>query len=159
MHDECSKKYYCYTGDVKKLIPNGWRFQKLYASNYKAYHKDSIFMFVISKMAVEISDLKARYQAMLIDFILENKDKDESFWHSVRSGFPFKGVLFDNWVIQNGTLLHHTEATRNKMKWYDEFKKDNTIKYLEDGYCIGFSMVTDILNLHYLGGLTLKEST
>ena len=43
---------YAYTGDVKKLKSIGYTFQKLYAMNYKSYHKGEIFMFVTTKMAI-----------------------------------------------------------------------------------------------------------
>lgn len=33
------KKYVKFTGKFTDLIPNGWKFQKLFASNYRRYHK------------------------------------------------------------------------------------------------------------------------
>jgi hypothetical protein len=32
-------RYIKFTGDFKDLIPNGWTFQKLFARNYRQYHK------------------------------------------------------------------------------------------------------------------------
>ncbi len=34
-----------YTGDLKSLLPSGWRFQKLYAKNYRAYMKDDMIIW------------------------------------------------------------------------------------------------------------------
>jgi hypothetical protein len=78
-------KQYAFTGDVKKLIPHGFKFQKLYASNYKAYHQDNLFMYVSTKMVLEITNVEHKHQAVLIGFILENKDQPDSFWEQDRS--------------------------------------------------------------------------
>ena len=77
-------KQYAYTGDVKLLKDIGYTFQKLFARNYKSYHKEDIFMFVISKMILEIENLKRIHQVRVIDFILANRDKPKSFWVSDR---------------------------------------------------------------------------
>jgi len=71
---------YAYTGDVKKLKSIGYTFQKLYAMNYKSYHKGEIFMFVTTKMAIEYGTLVKSLQAKFIEFILVNKDKPKKFW-------------------------------------------------------------------------------
>jgi hypothetical protein len=146
-------KLYCYDGDVKKLIPAGWKFQKLYASNYKSYSKNNIIMFVVGGMVIEIDNIDHKYQADLIDFILDHKDEDESFWHSKRDNSFFKDTFFANWVVQNGVVLHHTEATYNKIKWYNALENNEDVPYLEDGYPIRYDFVKTILELDSLGKL------
>jgi hypothetical protein len=71
---------YAYSGDVKNLKKIGYQFQKLYASNYKTYHKDDIFMFVVNKMILEIDNTSIAQQVAAIDLILNNLDKEDSFW-------------------------------------------------------------------------------
>lgn len=46
-----------FTGDFKKLIPMGFEFCKLFASNYKVYHKNDIWIWVAQGGYVEIKDL------------------------------------------------------------------------------------------------------
>lgn len=71
---------YAFGGDVKELKKIGYKFQKAYAKNYKTYCKDDIIMYVVSKMAIEITNLDDELQKTLIGFILENKEKEKSFW-------------------------------------------------------------------------------
>ena len=115
-------------GDVKKLIPAGWKFQKLYANNYKSYHKDNIFMFVVSSMAIEITNVRSEHWTTLVGFILDHKDEPESFWQSYSSSF-FKDTPFANWVLQNGKVITDHNAITNKFKWMDDWRKDETIEY------------------------------
>jgi hypothetical protein len=147
-------EYYCYIGDIKKLIPAGFTFQKLYASNYKAYHKDNIFMFVVSKMILEISDIKSEYQTTLIKFILDHKDKPESFWHSTRKHSFFKDILFANWVIYDGKVMAEYDYTENKYK--DLYNIEN-LDSINDGFQIQYELVKDILKLNEIGGVELRE--
>lgn len=150
-------KYYCYVGDIKKLIPAGFTFQKLYASNYKAYHKDNIFMFVVSKMILEISNVRSEHQTALIGFILKHKDKPESFWHSKRENSFFKDTLFANWVLQDGVIMTECDVIKIKVEWFKEFEKCETIDCLEDGFQIRYELVKDVLKLNEIGGVELIE--
>lgn len=145
-------KQYCYTGDIKKLIPNGWKFQMLYASNYKSYHKNDIFMFVITKMALEISNLNFENQVMLIDFIINNFDKPRDFWIT-------QGVLREvpAYVIQSNKLITWREAISNKAEWHRKFDKDENIEYLEDGFYIKYRLIEDIKQLVEIGGLEIRD--
>jgi len=148
---------YCYTDDVKKLIPSGWKFQKLYASNYKTYKKGEVIMFVRGGMIIEIDNVSHEVQADLIDFILNHKDEPESFWHSTRKHSFFKDSLFANWVIQNDKIMSDREAMDNKMKWYKEVEKGNNPEYLSDGHRITYELVQTILELNNLGDIVKKE--
>lgn len=73
-------KYYAYTGDVKKLKALDYKFQKLYASNYKTYSKDRLIMYVTSKMILELDDVKSKNRTKFIEFILKNKHQPKEFW-------------------------------------------------------------------------------
>jgi hypothetical protein len=143
---------YCYTGDVKKLIPNGWIFQKLFARNYKTYRKDGIIMYVISKMCLEPDNIKQEYQPKLIEFILENIDEPDSFW---QEKYVFGHVA--SWVIQKGKIIKRCQAVKNKTKWYLQWEKDNNIPYLEDGERIRIKWVYAIKELMNIGGVELKD--
>ena len=46
-----------FTGDFKKLIPMGFTFHKLFASNYKVYEKEKVWIWVAHGGYVEIDDL------------------------------------------------------------------------------------------------------
>ena len=46
-----------FTGDFKKLIPMGFTFHKLFASNYKVYEKNRVWIWVAQGGYVEIKDL------------------------------------------------------------------------------------------------------
>jgi len=148
--------YYCYVGDIKKLIPAGFTFQKLYANNYKAYHKNNIFMFVVSKMILEIAGIKPEYQTILIKFILDHKDKPESFWHSTREHSFFKDTLFANWVIYNGEVMAEYDYTNHK---YADLYNIENIDSINDGFQIQYELVKDILELNKIGSIELKKVT
>jgi hypothetical protein len=45
-----------FKGDFKKLIPMGFDFNKLYARNYKVYHKEGVWIWVADGGYVEIKD-------------------------------------------------------------------------------------------------------
>lgn len=72
-------KRYVFTGDIKKLKDIGYKFQKLYAKNYKTYSKEKIIMYVVDKMAIEINNMD-EHTNVLIKYILDNKNKSKSFW-------------------------------------------------------------------------------
>lgn len=105
---------YAYTGDVKKLKSIGYMFQKLYAMNYKSYHKDEIFMFVTTKMAIEYGTLAHSLQAKFIEFILTHKDKPKEFWVSDK---PCGKLVFND--MANYCLTMHgnvvTDEERAKL--------------------------------------------
>lgn len=150
-------KNYCYTGDIKKLIPAGWIFQKLYASNYKTYRKNKFIMYVTTKMCIEIVNIDYDNQVAVIKFILDNIDKPKSFWEAKPSIVHplFKNSTFPNWVIQDGVIYSRKEAVKNKAKWYKKFEEDESIEYLEDGERISYQMVLDIIELKKLGNVEL----
>lgn len=137
---------YRYLGDIKKLIPAGYRFQKLFARDYKSYCKGPIIMFVISKMELEIDNLPHADQKMTIDFILENKDKPEDFWQ-VPSTYTaiFGDGKFAVWSVIDGVIY-------NKETKYAT--KDEDIMF-RDGFRIDYSFVLQVLELLALGGLGL----
>ena len=144
--------FYCYTGDIKKLIPNGWTFQKLYARNYKTYRKDGIIMYVISKMCLEFDNIRSKYQSKVVEFMLENIDKPDSFWQT-------EGIygMLAAWTIQDGAIISRQEAFRNKAEWHKAWEKDNNIPYLEDGERIRIKWVNAIKELLKLGNIELRS--
>jgi hypothetical protein len=150
-------KFYCYDGDIKKLIPAGWKFQKLYAGNYKSYHKSDIYLFVVSKMAIEIQNVDARHQVTLIDFIIEHRDEPESFWHTTRDNSFFKDSLFANWLLFEGKVISEREYFDMKIKWHNEYEKDNSIPYMSETYRIEYDLVKTILELDELGSVVIKD--
>ena len=147
--------YYCYVGDVKKLIPNGWTFQKLYARNYKTYRKNGIIMYVVSKMCLEIDNIKGKYHKTLIEFILEHLNEPESFWVEPSTFFP--GTMLPAWVIQKGEIMTKRQSIINKRDWHLAWEKNNNIQYLEDGEPIRLKWIQTIKELVELGGVELKK--
>lgn len=150
-------KAYCYTGDIKALIPAGWKFQKLYASNYKTYQKDDAIMYVVSKMAIEIDWMSPEEQVTVIDFILKNRDKSEDFWQSFSDIPMFKTTKFANWCIMEGEIITDREALDRHFKFIDEFRKDKTIPYVKEGKRIEWKLVQLVLDLDAIGGIELKD--
>lgn len=66
-----------YTINIKELIPRGYQFQKLYANNYKTYHKKinsrmRIWIFV-KGCEIEVNDWFDNTEN-LIKFYIENKE-------------------------------------------------------------------------------------
>lgn len=59
-----------YTGDFKSLLPAGWRFQKLYAKNYRAYMKDDMIIWQ-SGREFKLDDY-GEYTSVLIKHIMEH---------------------------------------------------------------------------------------
>jgi hypothetical protein len=151
-------KQYCYKGDVKKLIPNGWKFQKLFASNYKSYRKNGIYMFVVSRMCLEINELKYTLQPLAIKFILDNIDKPFDFWESKSRLAIFGDSTFPNWALQSGKIITAKAAVTNKVKHLLAWEKDNTIEYLEDGFRIDYNLVSTIKNLTEMGDIILTST-
>lgn len=147
---------YRYTGEIKKLKPNGWTFQKLYARNYKTYRKNGIWMYVISKMVLEIDNIKNKDQVTVVKFILRNLDKPYSFWQQPSPHPLFKNTLFPSWAIQSGRIMTRLQANLNKRNWFLRFEKDNDIPYLEDGEYIRLKWVETIKELVELGGVELS---
>jgi hypothetical protein len=147
---------YRYTGDIKKLKPNGWTFQKLYARNYKSYRKNGIWMFVISKMRLEIDNIKTSDQGKVVKFILDNMNQPDSFWQET-SPF-FEDTLFPSWAIQKGEVMSRKQANKNKRDWFLAFEKDESIPYLEDGEPIRFKWVQTIKELIELGGIDIVNN-
>lgn len=145
--------FYRYTGDIKNLKPNLWTFQKLYANNYKSYRKNGIWMFVASKMRLEIDNIKSIDQVKVVGFILENMDKSDSFWQEPSTFFP--SSMIPIWVVQCGKIIPRIQAIKNKADWYRKFEKDSTIPYLEDGEFIRLKWVKTIKELDTLGGVSL----
>ncbi|PLS19159.1 hypothetical protein CVD28_01755 [Bacillus sp. M6-12] len=69
--------YIQFTGDFKKLIPMGYKFSKLYASNYICYHKDELWIWKKGK-ELEIADFYSRSHVVLQylidhDFVVPNE--------------------------------------------------------------------------------------
>ena len=149
------KKAYSYIGDIKKLIPNGWKFQKLYARNYKAYHKGDIYMFVISNMVLEINWAQGKDQVTIINFILDNKNKPEEFWQSLSNIPMFKDTKFANWCIMDGKIITDKEASKREIDFIMTFNKDNTIPYVKEGKHIEYELVKSIVRLTKIGSVKL----
>ena len=61
-----------FIGRFKDLIPMGYRFQKLYAMDYKVYHKKNIWIWVAGR-SVQIDDLSRMNSASLAQLVLSNK--------------------------------------------------------------------------------------
>lgn len=59
MGNKIAEKYIAFIGDFKKLIPMGYTFTKMFANNYKCYHKGDInhdvWIWVAGK-TVEVHD-------------------------------------------------------------------------------------------------------
>lgn len=89
---------YAYTGDVKLLKTIGCKFQKLFADNYKAYHRDGSFMFVTTDMVLELDRIEAEHQATAVKFVLDNLDQPEEFWIDERG--------CTQWAITNHGNVH-----------------------------------------------------
>jgi len=150
-----NSQYYCYVGDIKKLIFNGWKFQKLYARNYKTYRKNGIIMYVVSKMRLEFDNVSGEYQKDLVAFILEHLNEPESFW--IEPSVFFNDIMFPTWVIQKGKIITKIQSILNKRDWHLAWEKDHNIPYLEDGEPIRLKWIQAIKELVELGGIELRQ--
>lgn len=171
-------KQYAYTGDLKKLKPAGWTFQKLYADNYKAYHWDDIFMYVKTQMVLEVTNIDPRHQASLIDFILDNADQPDDFWVVLvksRKNFPL--LTLPKWHLTNYGRVVDSQtdsqllADANREFW-NHMKDKNadpevTKRLVEekrkkeggsDSFSIPLDFVQKVVDLHALHPLELIES-
>jgi len=61
-----------FTGKFRDLKGRGFKFMKLFASNYKVYRKDDIWIWVAHGGYVEFEDLGER-SAIVIDLVLKDK--------------------------------------------------------------------------------------
>jgi hypothetical protein len=138
-----SAMFYKYTGDIKVLKNYGYTFQKLYARNYKSYHKGEIFMFVVSKMEIEITNIPhvpVNSQEIVIDFILTNKDKPVEFWE-YEGLSPFNKKLAKYRLI-NGEILTTEER-------YIKYPiKDNVENLFIEEFRLDIKLVNQILELN-----------
>jgi hypothetical protein len=57
-----------FCGEYKKLKHMGYKFQKLYADNYKTYRKDNILIWVMDN-DVQIGHLSAKLSGIVIDMV------------------------------------------------------------------------------------------
>lgn len=163
---------YAYTGDVKKLKPNGWTFQKLYARNYKTYHNGNIIMYVVSKMVLEIDNVSRFHQEALIDFILEHGDKPKSFWYEEKRWLKGATRLVPKYVLSNVGVVRDRDThqdlwvSANKEFWNldltDDKDKERVEEVLErkyktegglDPFVIGWNTVKRIVKLNEMGPL------
>lgn len=151
-------KQYHFTGDIKELIPAGYKFQKLFAMDYKSYCKNKIIMFVVSKMVLEIDNIKSADQATVIKFILDNKEQPSEFWQYKSTHKVFTKSLFPCWVIQDGLIVSHREARDKKVAFFKRFDLDENTPYQEDGERITLELVNDILELNEIKPLELREA-
>lgn len=163
---------YAYTGDVKLLKGIGYTFQKLYARNYKSYHKDDNFMFVASKMVLEIGNVKAKHQVAYIGFILANKDKPKEFWVSDRV-YPtmtftdmanyhltqYGNIVDDQTmsdlthasvVIRVQAMKHFDEGSITEGEYKAEFDRAADLEGGRDQHLLGLDRVELILELNSL---------
>jgi len=136
-------KKYAFTGDIKLLKNIGYKFQKLYARNYKTYSNERIIMYVTSKMAVELDDVRANIRTPFIQFILDNKNKPKDFWlHDVTYGAPFNETFTDmsTWVITplgNIMTMSDYKVRRKPLdviisSSYDDFRDNKISKSEQD---------------------------
>lgn len=170
---------YAFTGDVKKLKPAGWTFQKLYAANYKCYHQDSIFMYVKTQMVLEVTNVYPHHQAALIAFIIENADQPDEFWTRTKDMGKFGTMTNPAWYLTNhgrvvdGKTNSALFVDANSEFW--DYCKDNTLhsdaaktkeildrKFAKEGgrdsFLIQPEFVKQVLALHALHPLELIES-
>ena len=57
-----------FCGEYKKLKHMGYKFQKLYANNYKTYRKDNILIWVMDN-DVQIGSLSAKLSGYIIEAV------------------------------------------------------------------------------------------
>jgi hypothetical protein len=146
---------YRYTGDIKKLIPNGWKFSLLYAHNYKAYNKGLIWMFVASKMMVEIDNIY--HNKTIIDFILKNKNQEKDFWETIKDYGKIGKLTIPNWVCISDDEYHDYNIISYDENIVRKRKAFDANDYVLDGFLISYSFVNHILDLQKLGNLELCE--
>jgi len=164
---------YCFTGKVGELKNIGYKFEKLYAANHKSYIKENIFMFVVSKMSIEIKNFEFDFQVELISFILKNKNKNKSFWvenRVINTNPPMPYQDAPIWVMTRyGNIINHKEYTKGRADYMQKFKKildlgnsltekemsekldklDET-EFAREGFMIKYTLVKQILELNEL---------
>lgn len=140
-----------YTGTIDDLKKLGYKFHKLYARNYKAYNLGNIWLFVKGGFVVEFNSLEAesKYHFNLIQFILDNKDKSETFWYKMSEHPLLKGYKSPNFIMYQG-------------EFYTE--KEGLQKFGRDEWCFAskkmpvfFELVQQILALNEKGPFKIKS--
>ena len=144
---------YRYSGDVKKLIPNGWEFHKLYANNYKVYNKENIWMFVISKMRIEIDNIVSN--EIVIDFILENKSKPDNFWTNNNYNTLLGNYTTPLWTMFEEKILS-TKEMRDKRQEMRKEENSDSCPITLISFEVFLPLVNTILELQNLGGIIKK---
>ena len=115
---------YAYTGDVKRLIPMGYTFQKLFAGNHRAYHNDDLFMYVICKMVLEITNVEHKNQAALVGFIIDNIDQPDTFWEKDRYIEQINVTFTDtHHLTQDGVVLTEEEYRSYRSEAFDQLAR------------------------------------
>ena len=144
---------YRYIGDIKKLIPNGWVFHKLFANNYKVYNKNNIWMYVISKMRIEIDNITSN--EIVIDFILENKSKPDSFWTNNNYNTLLGNYTTPLWTLFEGKIIS-TKELREKKREMRKKENPDSCPITLVSFEIFLPLVNTILELQNLGGIIKK---
>lgn len=146
---------YKFVGKRKKLIPNGWKFHKLYARNYQCYNKNDIWLFVINKMIVEINNIPMNDQHKVISFILDNSDKGNDFWTYLMSEHMQrifgKNSRIDKYRLIKGMILDDQQRTVLAKFYYDKEELPPS------GVSISSELIDTIIRLNTIGSLQTQE--
>lgn len=114
---------FAYSGDVKLLKSFGYKFQKLFASNHKNYSRDSISMYVVCKMAIEIRNLDDEHQKKFVEFVLNNLDKEDSFWWEDRDLGKIMYYNAPKWyVTRYGNIVNKDDYMKLKIEFMDVYR-------------------------------------
>lgn len=122
-----------FIGNIKDLIPMGYKFSKLWARNYKAYIKHGIIIWVAGK-EVGIKDLSLTNSAKVAHLIVNDKypvyEKDVRGLVHFNRGDPKLSIL--------------NEKTGEITEWM-QFLKNRGCKSLEDVYNYDHDIYRDLI--------------
>jgi len=147
-----------FCGEYKELKYMGYRFQKLYAMNYKSYRKDNIMIWVMGN-DVQIGSLGAKLTDAIIDMVCNDTypiyRKVKEYYRGSRLALRFEVGESKSCVVNKET----GEVIERKKFMAERFKKyPNDIgKYLDyygtgfEEFNLGMACKDAILELHKKG--------
>jgi len=97
--------HYSFTGDRKTLLKNGWKMNRHEGISYSRddINKYGFFMYSAGGMEIEMGRFCPYKHSQIIEFILDNKDKPDSFWIK-ETEEPLHNMC--NWVmLEDHTIL------------------------------------------------------
>jgi len=138
-----------FTGNFKDLKPMGFKFNKLFANNYKVYEKNDIWIWVANGGYVEIRDLYSLSGYVLKaiwndtfplyeedvpfrDGLLFKKGDRKSCMINQKTGEIIERRLFVNGGYDSDNLYRELSISKKTFEFIKELKSLNIMEIIED---------------------------